>query len=135
MEVVPIVESFATIVWELLEKEGSKSEGVSIPLLDFVLPVIYRSSAYAFFGRSCPAVETYEPFRDFDGSFHLSIAGVPRVFLRKHTKGLHNMHRLFEKYFDGPHDDASVLVLGMEGVMRSHGHVCPILCLGRTSEY
>jgi hypothetical protein len=125
-EVVSIVESFTTAVWELLEKEGSKLEGVSTPLLNFVLPVLYQSSADAFFGRSFPAVETYEPFRDFDRTFHLSLAGVPRALLREHTKGLHNMHRLFEKYFDGPHDDASELVLGTERVVRSHGYVCPI---------
>ena len=135
MGVVPIVESFATAVWGLLEKEGPKLEGVSTPLLDFVLPVLYQSSAYAFFGRSCPAAESYEPFRDFDRTFHLLLAGVPRVFLRKHTKGLHDLRRLFEKYFDSPHNDASEFVLGNERVVRDHGYVCPLPCLRKTSGY
>ena len=122
--IIPVIESYTTDVWGLLEKEGSRLEGVSTPLRDFVLPVFYQASAYAFFGRSCPAAESYEPFNDFDSVFHLLLAGVPRVFLRKSTKGLATMRRLLEKYFDGPHDDASELVLENERVMRSHGYVC-----------
>jgi hypothetical protein len=121
--IIPIIESYTTAVWDLLEKEGSRFEGVSTPLRDFVLPVLYQASAYAFFGRSCPVVESYEPFNDFDGDFHLLLAGVPRVFLRKHIEGLATMHRLFEKYFDSPHDDASELVLENEQVIRNQGYV------------
>jgi len=122
--IIPIAESYTTAVWGILEKEGSKFEGVGTPLRDFVLPVFYQASAYAFFGRSCPTVELYEPFSDFDGDFHLLLTGVPRVFLRKHTEGLATMHRLFEKYFDGPHEDASRLVLENEQAIRDQGHVC-----------
>ena len=127
--VIPIVESYTTIVWDLLEKEGSKFKGVSVPLRDFVLPVLYQASAYAFFGRSCPAVESYEPFTDFDNDFHFLLAGVPRVFLRRHLEGLATMHTLFEKYFDGPHEDASELVLENERAIRNQGHVRFICCL------
>ena len=122
--IVPVIESYTTVVWDLLEKEGSRLEGVSIPLRDFVLPVLYQASGYAFFGRSCPVTESYEPFNDFNRTFHLLLAGVPRVFLRKNVRGLATMHRLFEKHFDGPHDDASELVLENERVMRDHGYVC-----------
>ena len=122
--IIPIIESFTTIVCDLLEKEGSRLEGISIPLSDFVLPVLYQASGYAFFGRSLPAMELYEPLNDFDGSFHLALAGVPRVFLRKHAEGLAAMHRLFEKYFDGPHKDVPEFVLESEQVMRNHGYVC-----------
>ena len=122
--IIPVVESYTTAVWELLGREGSKVEGVSTPLLDFALPMIYQASAYAFFGRSCPAVESYQPFRDFDETFHLVLAGVPRLFLRKHVKGLATMQNLFKEYFDGPHDDASDLVLDNERVLRSHDYVC-----------
>lgn len=121
--VAPAVESYTAVVWELLEKEGSKFEGASTPLLDFVSPLIYQASAYAFYGRSCPAVESYKPFRDFDRTFHLALAGVPRVFLREHAKGLATMQKLFGEYFDRPHDDASELVLENEQVLRSHGYV------------
>ena len=124
--VVPAVESYTTVVWEQLEKEGSKFEGVSTPLLDFALPVIYQASAYAFYGRSCPAVESYMPFRDFDRTFHFALAGVPRFLLREHVEGLATMQRLFGEYFDRPHDDASELVLENEGVLRSHGYVRPL---------
>ena len=123
--VIPIIESYTTAVWDLLWKEGSRFEGVSIPLRNFVLPVLYQASAYAFFGRSCPAEETYGPFNDFDRSFHLLLAGVPRVFLRKHIEGLAAMHRLFERYFDGPHKDASEFVLENERVVRDQGYVGP----------
>ena len=122
--ITPIAESYTTAVWELLGKEGSRFEGVSIPLRDFVLPVIYQASAYAFFGRSCPILESYGPFNDFDREFYLLLAGVPRVFLRKHLEGLATMHRLFESYFDNPHEDASGLVLENEKAIRDHGHVC-----------
>ena len=122
--VVPIMESYTTAVWDLLEKEASRFEGVSTPLRDFALPVLYQASGYAFFGRSCPIVESYGPFNDFDGSFHLQLAGVPRVFLRKHLEGLATLQRLFEKYFDGPHDDASEFVLENERVVRNQGYVC-----------
>jgi len=123
--VIPVVESYTTAVWDLLKKEGSRLEGVSTPLRGFVLPVFYKASVYAFFGRSYPVAELYEPFNDFDGSFHLLIAGLPRVFLKKSTEGLATMHRLLGKYFDGPHDDASEGVLEIEQVMRSHGYVRP----------
>lgn len=122
--VIPVAESYTTAVWDLLEKEGSRFEGVSIPLRDFALPVLYQASAYAFFGRSCPVMESYEPFNDFDGEFYLLLAGVPRVFLRKHLEGLTTMHTLFEKYFDNPHEDASGLVLENEKAIRDQGHVC-----------
>lgn len=121
--VAPVVESYTTTVWEILKKEGSKFEGISTPLLDFALPVIYQASAYAFFGRSCPAEESHKPFRDFDRTFHLALAGVPRFFLREHAEGLATMRRLFKKYFDDPHDDASGLVLENEQALRSHGYV------------
>jgi len=122
--VIPIVESYTAAVWDLLGKEGSKSEGVSVPLRDFVLPVLYQGSAYAFFGRSCPAVESHKAFTDFDDDFHFLLAGVPRFFLRKHLEGLATMHRLFEKYFDGHHEDASGMVLENEQAIRNQGHVC-----------
>jgi len=117
------VETYTTAVWDLLEKQGSELEGSSVPLLDFVLPVLYQASAYAFFGSSCPITESFEPYYDFDKSFHLVFAGVPRVFLRKHIGGLVTLIRLFETYFDGPHGDASELVLNCERVIRNQGHV------------
>lgn len=121
--IVPVLDSYTTAVWELLEREGSKIKGVSTPLLDFALPVVYQASAYAFFGRSCPAAESYQPFRDFDRTFHLVLAGVPRLFLREHVQGLATMQKLFKDYIDGPHDDASGLVLENEQVLRNHNYV------------
>jgi hypothetical protein len=121
--VATAIETYSTTVWEVLGKEGSKFEGVSTPLLEFAPPVLYQASAYAFFGRSCPAVESHKPFRDFDRTFHLALAGVPRFFLREHVEGLATLQRLFWKYFDGPHDDASNLVLENERTLRSHNYV------------
>ncbi|KAF9642831.1 cytochrome P450 [Thelephora ganbajun] len=118
----PAIESHTTAVWDLLEKEGSRFAGVSTPLRDFVLPVLYQSSAYAFFGRSCPVLELYQAFNDFDSDFHLLLTGVPRVFLRKYTEGLATMNRLFEKYFNGPHEEASEYVLESERVIRDQGY-------------
>jgi len=117
------IETYTTAVWDQLRKEGSRFEGISTPLHDFVRPVLYQASAYAFYGRSFPVAELYEPFSDFDKSFHLSLAGVPRVFLRKHVRGLAAMDELLEKYFDGPHEDASGFVLENEEVIREQGHV------------
>ena len=122
--VIPIIESYTTAVWDLLWQEGSRFEGVSIPLRNFVLPVLYQASAYAFFGRSSLSEESYEPFNDFDTDFYWSLVGVPRIFLKKHAKGLATMHRLFEEYFDKPHKDASEFVLENEQVMRNQGYVC-----------
>jgi hypothetical protein len=122
--IIPVIESYTTAVWGLLEKEGPRLEGVSTLLSDFVLPVFYQASVHAFFGRSYSVAESFEAFNDFDRTFHLSLAGVPRVFLRKSTTGLATMHRLLEEYFDGPHDDASEFVLEIEQVMRKHGYVC-----------
>jgi len=125
--IIPLIEPYTTAVLDLLQKEGSRFEGVSTPLHDFVLPVVSRASAYAFFGRSFPAVELGGPLRAFDGSFQLLLAGIPRVLLRSGTNGLATMHTLLEMYFDGPHDDASEFVLESEQVMRKHGYVCLIL--------
>jgi len=121
--IIPTVESYTIAACELLEKNGSRLEGVSTPLHDFVLPVVYQASAYAFFGRSFPAEGLWGPFNDFGGSFHLMLAGVPRDLLRTHVNGLATMHKLLREYFDGPHDDASELVLESEQVMRNHGYV------------
>jgi len=115
-------KAFGRAVWDLLEKEGSRFEGVSTPLRDFILPVLYQASAYASFGRSCPVLESYEPFTDFDRTFHLLLASIPRIFLRKHIRGLDTMHELFEKYFDDPHEDASELVLKNEQVICNQGY-------------
>ena len=122
--IIPITASYTTAVWDLLGKGGVKLEGVSTPLRDFVLPVLYRASSYAFFGRSSISEESYEPFNDFDTDFYWSLVGVPRIFLKKHAKGLATMHRLFEEYFDRPHKDASEFVLENEQVMRNQGYVC-----------
>jgi len=121
--IVPTIETYTATIWDLLRKEGARFEGTSTPLHDFIRPVLYQASAYALFGCSFPVAESYEPFNDFDKSFHLSIAGVPRVFLRKHVEGLATMDELFEKYFDGPHEDASGTVLENEQVIREQGHV------------
>ncbi|KAF9646730.1 cytochrome P450 [Thelephora ganbajun] len=118
----PTIKSYTTAVWNLLERESSRFAGVSTPLRDFVLPALYQSSAYAFFGRSCPVLESYQAFNDFDTDFHLSLADVPRIFLRKSTEGLATMNRLFEKYFDGPHEGASEYVLESERVIRDQGY-------------
>ena len=128
--IIPIIETYTTTIWDLLRKEGSRFEGVSTPLHDLVHPVLYQASVRALFGCSFPVVEFYEPFNDFDKSFHLSLAGVPRVFLRKHVRGLAAMDELLEKYFDGPHEDASGSVLENEQVMRDQGHVCFHLTTG-----
>ncbi|KAF9642732.1 cytochrome P450 [Thelephora ganbajun] len=118
----PTIEFYTTAVWDLLEKEGSRFAGVSTPLRDLVLPVLYQSSAYAFFGRSCPVLESYQAFNDIDTDFHLLFAGVPRIFLRKSTEGVATMNRLFEKYFDGPHEEASEYVLESERMIRDQGY-------------
>ena len=122
--VIPITEYYTTVVWDLIGLQGSRFEGASMLLRGFVLPVLFKASAYGFFGGSCPAGETYGPFNDFDRTFHLLLAGVPRVFLRNHVEGLATMHRLFEEYFDGPHKDASEFVLANEQVVRDQGYVC-----------
>ena len=126
-EIIPIVESYTTTTWDLLEREGSMLEGVGTPLSDFVIPVVSQASGYAFFGRSFSAAEFCKPLNDFNGGFHLFLAGLPRAFLKKHTNGLAKMQWMFERYFDGPHDDASELVLESEQVMRKHGYVCLFL--------
>lgn len=115
--IVPIMKSRTQAVWDLLKEEGSKLEGISTPLHDFIQPVLYQASAYALFGRSCPVVESFEPFHDF------LLAGVPRFFLGKHIERLATMQKLLEKYFDSPHEDASCLVLENEQVVRNHGYV------------
>jgi len=93
--VTPLIESYITAVLDLLQKEGSRLEGVGIPLRGFVLPVVSQASSYAFFGRSFPAVELSEPFHAFCENFYLLLAGVPRVFLRSYTNGLATVHTLF----------------------------------------
>ena len=128
--IVPIIEIYTATIWDLLRKEGARLEGISTPLYDFIRPMLYQASAYALFGCSFPVAESYEPFNDFNKSFHLSLAGVPRVFLRKHVEGLATMDELFEKYFDGPHEDASGSVLENEQVIREQGHVCFHLTTG-----
>jgi len=127
---IPTTETYTIVIWDLLRKEGSRFEDVSTPLRDFIRPVLYQASAYAFCGRSCPVAELYEPFDDFENNFHLSLAGIPRVFLRKHVEGLVTMNRLLEKYFDGPHEDALEFVLENEQVIRDQGHVCFNLTTG-----
>jgi cholesterol 7alpha-monooxygenase len=58
-------------------------DGTQTPLTEFLFPISYEAAAYAYFGSSFPAKQSYDPFVKFDDSFTLMLAGLPKFLFKK----------------------------------------------------
>ena len=130
-EIKPILKNYAKHAYEAIMESRDKFAGASTPLIPFIIPVAYKANAYAFFGRSFPAEESYEPFKSFDSVFHLKLAGVPEIFLQKSVRDWYKVHELIKDYLKTPHEDAIALVHILEQDAEALGYVRLLLAIDR----
>lgn len=82
-EIQPILKNYARHAFTCLMGALNKFDGRSTPLNPFLIPFAYEAAAYAFFGSSFPAKQTYSRFIKFDRNFTYMAAGLPRFLFRK----------------------------------------------------
>ncbi|GJJ07854.1 hypothetical protein Clacol_002060 [Clathrus columnatus] len=85
----------------------------------FIKPPAYVAALYTFFGKTYPALESYEPFQIFDAGFLLLQTKLPRFILRKYLNAREKLTVLTEGYLTSPHEDCSDFVREMEGLVRN----------------
>jgi hypothetical protein len=122
-EIKPLLKNYGKHAYDSLMEARDKFDGANALLIPFIIPPAYDAAAYAFFGRSFPAKETYEPFKSFDGIFHLKLAGIPEFFLKKNFQDWYKVQNLIEDYLKTPHDDSSGVVHFLEREAKAEGFV------------
>ncbi|GJJ07855.1 hypothetical protein Clacol_002061 [Clathrus columnatus] len=90
----------------------------SAKLASFIKPPAYDAALYAFFGKSFPAPESYEPFQTFDEGFMLLQTKLPRFILRKFINAREKLTTITENYMTSPHEDCADFIREMEGLVR-----------------
>jgi hypothetical protein len=124
--VQPVVDKYTALTYQHLEERANDYNGLNAALRDFIVPITFRASSHAFFGQHCPVNDLLEPFKLFDGSFHLLLAGVPKVFMKGPANALDELSTVIENYFlkpDAP-DDASDVAKEYERIIKEGGFVC-----------
>lgn len=124
--VQPVVDRFIALTYDHLEERANQYNGLNTALRDFIVPLTFQASGHAFFGQHCPVDDLFEPFKLFDNSFHLILAGVPKMFLKAPVAALENLAKIIEeKYLTKPNalDDASEMVKEYDGMIREAGFV------------
>ena len=124
--VQPVVDKYIALTYQHLEERANDYNGLNVPLRDFIVPMAFRASSRAFFGRRCPANDLFEPFKVFDNNFHLLMAGVPKVFMKDPANALDELATITENYLLKPDalDDASDVVKEYERITKEGGFVC-----------
>jgi hypothetical protein len=121
----PLLKNYGKHAYEAVMDARGKFDGASTPLIPFLIPLAYKTAAYAFFGKSFPAEETYEPFKSFDSIFSLKLAGVPEFFFKKNIQDWYRVHKMIEDYLKTPHDESSEIVHFLEREAIAEGFVRP----------
>jgi hypothetical protein len=124
--VQPVVDKYTALTYQHLEERANDYNGLNVALRNFIVPITFRASSHAFFGQHCPVNDLLEPFKLFDGSFHLLLAGVPKVFMKGPANALDELATVIENYFlkpDAP-DDASDVAKEYERIIKEGGFVC-----------
>jgi cytochrome P450 len=122
-QIKPLLKSYAKHAYEAVIECQDKFDGNSTPLIPFIIPIAYKTAAYAFFGGSFPAEKSYKPYKDFESVFHLRMAGVPDFFLKKGIQGWEEVTQMIEDYLKTPHDDSFELVQMLEREAKAEGFV------------
>lgn len=124
--VQPAVDKFIALTYQYLEERANQYDGLNIALRDFIVPLTFDGSGHAFFGKDCPVHDLFEPFKLFDDSFHLLLAGVPKMFMKGPVSALDELTTIVEeKYLSKPGavDDASHLIKEYERIIKEGGFV------------
>ena len=124
--VQPVVDEYITLTHRYLEERANQYNGLNITLKDFIVPLTFEASAHAFFGEACPVGDLLEPFKVYDNSFHLFLAGVPKVFMNGPVKALHRLATIIDEgYLSKPEalDDASDMIKAYDRITRDDGFV------------
>ena len=124
--VQPIVDKFIALTYQNLEERANKYDGLNIALREFIVPLTFDASGHAFFGKDCPVDDLFEPFKLFDNSFHLLLAGIPKIFMRGPANALDQLATILEeRYLLKPDalDDASDIVKECDRITREGGFV------------
>ena len=121
-----IVDKFVALTYGYLEERANRYIGLNIPLRDFIVPLTFDASVYAFFGKGCPVGDLLEPFKLFDNNFHLLLTGVPKMFMKGPVKALEDLTTIVgERYLSNPDalDDASEIVKAYHRTIMDAGFV------------
>ena len=124
--VQPTVDKYIALIYRYLEERMDQYDGLNIPLRDFIVPLTFEASGHAFFGKNCPASDLLKPFRLFDASFHLLLAGIPKIFMKSPAKALDQLTTIVEeRYLSKPDalDDASEIVKAYDSILKDDGFV------------
>ena len=123
--VQPIVDEYISLTHRYLEERANQYNGLNITLRDFIVPLTFEASGYAFFGKDCPVNDLFEPFKLFDNNFHLLLAGIPKMFMKGPINALDELVSIMEKYLSDPGalDTASELVKEFKRIPMDRGLV------------
>jgi len=122
----PVVDKYTALTYNHLEERASRYNGLNVPLRDFIVPLMFQASGHAFFGQHCPVDDLLKPFRLFDDSFHLILAGVPKMFLKAPVTALENLATIVEEKYlvkSNAMDDASDIVKEYDRMIKEAGFV------------
>ena len=124
--VQPVLDKYTTLTYQNLEERADKCNGMSTALGDFIIPLTFDASSHAFFGKHYPLDELAKPFKVFDDSSHLLLAGVPKMFVKGPIAALDELAMIIEeKYLLNPDamDDASDIIKEFDRVTKEGGFV------------
>ena len=124
--VQPVVDKFIALTYQHLEERAHQCNGINVALKDFIVPLAFDASSRAFFGKHFPVNDLFKPFKPFDQSIHLILAGVPKVFMKGSVTAPDDPTTTTEeKYLSKPNamDDAADLVKEFERMTREGGFV------------
>ena len=122
--VQPVVDKFIALTYQHLEERAHQYNGINVALKYFIVPLAFDASSRAFFGKHFPVNDLFKPFKLFDQSIHLILAGVPKVFMKGSVTALDDLATIIEeKYLSKPNalDDAADLVKEFERMTREGG--------------
>ena len=124
--VQPIVDKYTALTYQHLKERANLYNGMNVALRDFIVPLTFDASGHAFFGKDCPIHDLFGPFSLFDNSFHLLLAGVPKIFMKGPVNALDELATILEeRYLSKPNalDDASDVIKEYERVIKEGGFV------------
>ena len=124
--VQPMVDKYIGLTYQYLEERANQYNGLNIALRDFIVPLAFDASSYAFLGKDCPVHDLFKPFGLFDNNFHLILAGVPRMLMRGPIDALNELATILEeRYVSKPSalDDAFDMIKEYERMVKEGGFV------------
>ena len=124
--VQPIVDKYIVLTYQYLEERANQYNGLNVALRDFIVPLTFDASGHAFFGKDCPVHDLFKPFKLFDDSFHLLLAGVPRMFVKGPVNALDELTTIIEERYlskPGALDDAFDVIKEYERMIKESGFV------------